>query len=96
MVCSPAELALNPHGCILESGTTQLTEVQFGLLLALIIGVPLYVKFEDPIPVAVALTLVSGLAIPALPGQAQHIAWVVMFTGLAVGVFGAAYKGMIR
>lgn len=75
---------------------TPMTELQVGLLLTVIIGLPLYAKFEDPIPVGVIVSLVGGLLFPSLSGQMQVIAWVVVFVGLAVGVFGAAYKGMIR
>lgn len=96
MPCNTTQLASSPHSCTIQAYTAQLSELQFGLIMAFLIGLPMYVKYEDPIPVAVALSLVGGLAIPALPGQAAHIAWVVLFSGLTVGVFGAAYKGMIR
>jgi hypothetical protein len=96
MPCNATQLADTPHQCVITNYTANMTEMQFGLLLAIGIALPLYVKFEDPIPVAVGLTLVGGLALPALPGQAQHIAWVILFLGLVVGVFTATYKGMIR
>lgn len=96
MPCNATQLADSPHSCIIQNYTATIGELQFGLLIAVAIGLPLYVKFEDPVPVAVGLTLVGGLAIPALPGQAKQIAWVVLFLGLVVGVFSAAYKGMIR
>lgn len=96
MTCNTTELVNSPHACIITNSTTQFSEIQFGLVLAVIIGVPLYVKFEDPIPVATITALIGGLLFPALPGQMQMISWVVIFAGLTIGVFGAAYKGMIR
>lgn len=96
MACDTSGLVNNPHDCIIQAYTAQMSEMQFGLILAAVIGIPLYVKFEDPIPVGVIIALVGGLLIPTLPGNVAYIAWVVAFTGLTVGVFGAAYKGMIR
>lgn len=96
MACNVTQLANETHRCILANSTTQFSEVQFGLLVAVAIGLPLYVKFEDPIPVGVLIALFGGLLFPALPGQVQVIAWVVLFAGLTIGVFGAAYKGMVR
>lgn len=83
--------------CIISGYTDgPISELQFGLILALIIGIPLYVKFEDPVPVGMIIALLGGILFPALPGQVQLIAWTVLFAGLATTIFGAAYKGMIR
>lgn len=95
--CKATELANRSHECVNQSYTAgPLGELQVGLLLTVIIGVPLYVKFEDPVPVGTIIALVGGMLISALPGQVQQIAWVILFAGLTTAVFGAAYRGMIR
>lgn len=97
MTASPSEFVTEPLNSIISGYVDgPITELQFGLLLALIIGIPLYVKFEDPVPVGTIIALVGGLLFPALPGQVQMIAWVTLFTGLTTAIFGASYKGMIR
>jgi hypothetical protein len=96
MTCNTTQYVNDAYQCSLDGATAQFNELQFALLVALIVGGPLYVKFEDPIPVGSAVALIGGVMIPTLPGQASMIAWMVVFIGLVVAVFGAAYKGMVR
>jgi hypothetical protein len=96
MPCNTSEYVDQVYNCTLDGYTHMMGDLQFALLIGAMIGAPLYIKYEDPVPPGFAIALVGGALIPTLPGQVSMIAWLVVFIGLVVAVFGAAYKAMIR
>ena len=92
MPCSPYNFVDTPHQCIMDGWLDQATELQFALMLSIVIAVPLYIKYEDPVPSAIGLLIVAAILFPILPGQAAGIAWIVLFFAIVVSVFSAIYK----
>lgn len=92
MACKPIDWFDSPHRCIMDGWLDQASELQFGLMLAIVVAVPLYIKYEDPVPPAIGLLVTAGVLFPILPGQVAGIAWVVLFFAIVVSVFGAIYK----
>lgn len=94
-VCDPSSWITSPHACTLDNWMTQVSELQFGMMIAIMVAVPLYVKYEDPIPPAMGLLLVAGFLWAALPGAVANIAWVVLFFAIATAVFTIFYKSSL-
>lgn len=92
MPCNPIDWVDGPHRCIMDGWLDQASELQFALMLSIVVAVPLYVKYEDPVPSAIGLLIVSAILFPILPGQAAGIAWLVLFFAIVVSVFSAIYK----
>lgn len=93
--CEPELLVNETHQCAIDTFTGPISEPQLGLFITVMVVVPLYVKYEDPVVPAVALALTAGILFPLLPGTMKGIAWVVMFAALTVGVFAAVYRTML-
>lgn len=97
MTCDPTLWANETHRCVMDGylGTPGMGELQIGLVGAVMIAAPLYIKYEDPIVPAVGLALGAAILFPILPGEIAGIAWVILFMGLTMGVFTAMYRTVL-
>ena len=95
MTCAITNVTDTPFNCLFDGYLDVTTELQLGLMVSLMVAVPLYAKYEDPIMPAVGLALVGGIMWPVLPTFAKGVAWVVLFAALAVGVFTVMYRTVL-
>lgn len=97
MTCDITQWANESHRCVMDGylGTPGMGELQVGMIGAVMIAGPLYLKYEDPILPAVALALTAGVLFPILPGNLAGVAWVILFMGLTMGVFTVMYRTVL-
>lgn len=92
MTCDAYNLTDTPYNCLFDGYLDQMTELQLGLVMSLMIAMPLYAKYEDPAIPAIGLGLVAGVAWPFIPAFAQGIVWVIFFAALTLAVFAVMYR----
>ena len=60
MTCEIVNVTDTPFNCLFDGYLDVNTELQLGLMVSLMVAVPLYAKYEDPVIPAVGLLLVGG------------------------------------
>lgn len=98
-VCSPdGWINGNWMSCMFDPITGLIGEGLFALLLVgCVVGAFWLANPErSPAAPAIALMLLSGLAMPLLPGQYSGIAFTVMFLGLAAGIMSVAGRWVLE
>lgn len=95
MTCEITNVTAKPFNCLFDGYLDVTTELQLGLMVSLMVAVPLYAKYEDPVIPAVGLLMVGGAMWPVLPAFAKGVAWVIIFAAIAVAVFTAMYRTVL-
>jgi hypothetical protein len=82
--------------CIFDPVTALLGSGLYGLLTSGAILMAFWLAGNRSLAApSVAMILISGLAIPILPGGYQGVAWTVAFVGVAGGVFSVIRSYML-
>ncbi len=95
MTCEIVNVTDTAWDCMFDGYLDTSTELQLGLMVSLMVAVPLYAKYEDPVMPAVGLALVAGVMWPVLPSFAKGVAWVILFAALTLAVFTIMYRTVL-
>ncbi|AFK19025.1 hypothetical protein E6P09_09585 [Haloferax mediterranei ATCC 33500] len=86
------------HTCIFgEPGWSgAIGESTLAIFIVAIVVIPIYNKTGDFVLPAVLLALISGMALPLLPGTIASIAWTVLFISVAGSLFILLFRMVIE
>ncbi|ELZ95010.1 hypothetical protein C440_08037 [Haloferax mucosum ATCC BAA-1512] len=86
------------HTCVFgEPGWSGfIAEPTLAMFIVAIVVIPVYNKTGDFVLPAVLLALISGMAIPLLPGTIASIAWTVLFVSVAGALFVLLFRMVIE
>lgn len=84
-------------GCLFGTYTQPIGESLVGLIVGGMVLLGLYVASDGDLAVpAVVTTLFGGILVGALPGTYQSAAEIIMFLGLAAGVFAVLVRYLVE
>lgn len=94
--CEPSEFLSDAMGCTFGPVTGLIGEGMFGLMLSGVLLLAFYIAGNRGLAgPSVLLILISGMAIPILPGSYAGIAWTMAFVGVAAGIVSIGSRRML-
>jgi hypothetical protein len=86
------------HSCVFgqQGWAGAVGEGTLAMFIVAIVVIPIYTKTGDFVLPAVLLALISGMAIPLLPGTIASIAWTVLFIAVAGSLFILLFRMVIE